>query len=294
MIIDKLNKLLNKRLRKFYFQRFVYKNKYRESIAKKQGAKIGNSSFFGDSILKNEPNEVEVNTLGFTKLGVVLDEKQVDTIIASLSNFKCFDGYRPELGQFTSDEIPSKTQVANYKREDLVTIKEVMDIANDPKILSFVQKFLYGKPTISNVNAWWSIGGKESAQHAQLFHRDVDDYKFIKFFIYLTDVNFENGPHVYVETSAYDDNFKKIRRFSDQEIEDVYGKEKIKYITGGKGEGYFVNTYGIHKGLLPKEGRRLILQVQYSINEVGVEDYNPINIENGDKYDKYINRLLLK
>ena len=293
-MISKINKVVNKRLRKFYFQRMFSKNKKREQIAKRQGARNGQRTFEGNSVLKNDPNELEVNTLGFTKLGVVLDEFQVESIINSLKIYKCFDGYRPELGEFLSDAIPEETQVANYKREDLVSIKEIMEIANDPKILSFVQKFLYGKPTISNINAWWSLGGRKSAQHAQLFHRDVDDYKFIKFFIYLTDVGMENGPHVYVETSAYDDNFKKIRRFSDIEIESFYGKEKINHVTGGKGEAYFVNTYGIHKGLLPKEGRRLILQIQYSINEVGVETYNPIKVENGGEYDKYINRLLIK
>ncbi|NQX96884.1 MAG: hypothetical protein HRT73_03260, partial [Flavobacteriales bacterium] len=171
--MSRINKVLNKRLRKFYFQRQVLKNKNRERIAKKQGAKNGIGVFSGSSILKNDPNELEVNSLGFTKLGLVLDESEVDNIVKALSTFKCFDGYRPELGSFSSNLIPKETQVANYRREDIVSIKEVMDIANDPKILSFVQKFLYGKPTISNVNAWWSVGGRRSAQHAQLFHRDV-------------------------------------------------------------------------------------------------------------------------
>tara|TARA_B100000809_G_C15136014_1_gene530603 strand:+ start:3059 stop:3937 length:879 start_codon:yes stop_codon:yes gene_type:complete len=292
--MSKLKKILNKRLRKFYFQRRVYKNKNREIIAKRQSKKNGKLNFSGSSILKHAPKLEDVNTLGYTSLGVVLDQLEVDNLLNSLNKFKCFDGYRPELGTFYADKIPEQTHVANYKREDLVSVKEVMDIANDPKILSFVQEFLYGKPTISTINAWWSLGGRNDAEHAQLFHRDVDDYKFIKFFIYLTDVGQENGPHVYVETSAYDDKFKTIRRFSDEEIEESYGKEKVKYITGKKGEGYFVNTYGIHKGLLPKEGRRLILQVQYSINEVGIEEYNPIEIDNAVDYDKYINRLLIK
>ena len=102
----------------------------------------------------------------------------------------------------------------------------------------------------------------------------------------------ENGPHVYVESSANDDHFKKIRRFSDAEIEETYGKENVKYFTGKKGEAFFVNTYGIHKGLLPVKGKRLILQVQYSINEVGVENYIPKAI--ATNYNKFVNRLLIK
>ncbi|MEM6894843.1 MAG: phytanoyl-CoA dioxygenase family protein [Bacteroidota bacterium] len=292
--MSKFEKIFNKRLRKFHIQRLVVKNKHRERIAKKQGAKIGSSNFTGESILAEDPNEIEVNTKGFTRLGVVLDEGQINGILASLEKLECYDGYRPELGTFSSKEIPGPTQVANYKREEIVSIKKIMDIANDPKILSFVQKFLHGKPTISALRCWWSVKGNGTAEHTQLFHRDVDDYKFIKLFIYLTDVSLDNGPHVYVETSAYDDRFKKIRRLSDTEIEDTYGKDKINYITGKKGEAFLVNTYGIHKGLLPKEGRRLMLQVRYSINEIGVDNYTPIKAYEEGSYDPYVNRLLIK
>lgn len=290
--MSKLKKLLNKRLRKFYFQRRVYKNANRTRIANKQAIKIGKSEFSGNSFLNEEPNIDEVNSLGYTKLGVVIDDARADALISELNKLECFDPYRPELKRFKADEVSSLTQVANYKREDLVGVKEVMDIANDPKVLSFVQEFLQATPTISNVNAWWSYGGRSAAEQAQFFHRDVDDYKFIKLFIYLTDVKMENGPHVYVESSANDDNYKKIRRFSDEEIEITYGKGNVKYFTGKKGEAFFVDTYGIHKGLLPKKGKRLILQVQYSINEVGVENYIPQAITSN--YNKYVNRLLIK
>ncbi|MDG1475862.1 MAG: phytanoyl-CoA dioxygenase family protein [Vicingaceae bacterium] len=264
----------------------------RERIAKRQANKIGKTEFSGASILEKLPNLDEVNNLGYTKLGVLLNNEKVEKLVNELNKLECFDPYRSELKRFKVSEVSPLTQVANYKREDLVGIKEVVEIANDPKVLAFAQEFLGSIPTISNINAWWSFGEKEAAEQAQFFHRDVDDYKFIKLFFYLTDVEMENGPHVYVESSSKDDQFTKIRRFSDAEIEETYGKDKIKYFTGKKGEAFFVDTYGIHKGLLPKKGKRLILQVQYSINEVGVESYIPQKIEGN--YNKYVNRLLIK
>jgi len=290
--MGRLKKILNKRLRKFYFQRRVYKNVNRERIARNQAKKIGKSEFFGESILENTPNLDEVKSLGYTKLGIVISAEKVEKLVSELNKLDCFDPYRLELNRFKVGEVSPLTQVANYKREDLVSIKEILEIANDPKILAFTQDFLQATPTISNINAWWSFGEKEAAEQAQFFHRDVDDYKFIKLFFYLTDVDMENGPHVYVESSANDDNYKKIRRFSDEEIESTYGKGKVKYFTGKKGEAFFVNTYGIHKGLLPEKGKRLILQVQYSINEVGIENYVPKSIKTD--YSKYVNRLLIK
>ena len=140
--MSKLKKILNKRLRKFYFQRRVYKNKNRERIARNQAKKIGTSEFSGESILENTPNLNEVNNLGYTKLGVILNEEKVDQLGGELNKLDCFDPYRPELKRFKASEVSPLTQVANYKREDLVGVKEVMEIANDPKVLTFVQEFL--------------------------------------------------------------------------------------------------------------------------------------------------------
>ena len=110
--MNRLNKILNKRLRKFYFQRFITKNKNREKIASFQGKRIGTTDFVGESILRSVPNMEEVNTLGYTKLGVVINEEQVNSILRSLDKLKCFDGYRPELGAFRAKEIPNQTHVA--------------------------------------------------------------------------------------------------------------------------------------------------------------------------------------
>ena len=56
---------------------------------------------------------------------------------------------------------------------------------------------------------------------------------------------------------------------------------------------FLVNTYGFHKGLLPQNNNRLLLQVQYSLNPIGIESYVPKNIGN-HAYNEYVNRLILK
>jgi len=235
----------------------------------------------------------ELNQKGYTDLGLFLNETEIKIIKAKIKPFKCYDPFRKGLGNFKLSDIPEQVHVANYRRQDLVTIKELLDIANNSNILDTVQDFLGATPTISNINMWWSLSGKAEAEQAQLFHRDVDDLKFCKLFIYLTDVKSENGPHVYVEGSSNSKKLTKIRRYSDSEIFDTFGKDRIKYFKAPKGSAFIVDTYGFHKGLLPKEGKRLLFQVQYSLNPIGIENYKPLDIGRHN-YDPYINRLILK
>ena len=53
-----------------------------------------------------------------------------------------------------------------------------------------------------------------------------------------------------------------------------------------------VNTYGFHKGLLPKNNNRLLLQFQYSLNPIAIESYKPMSIKSF-AFNPYVNRLLV-
>jgi hypothetical protein len=286
-----MKKLKNKI--KFHLMRKAKSKKLREYFINKQASNIGVKKILKHIGKPVKINNDELSLKGYTNLGLFLSESEVNNLIKKTENFNCFDPFRKELGLFKFSEISSQVHVANYKRKDLSTLKEIMEIANNSDILEAVQDFLGATPTISNINMWWSLSGKEEAEQAQLFHRDVDDFKFCKLFVYLTDVEMENGPHVYVEGSSSSEKLRKIRRYKDSEIFDAFGEDKVKYFTAPKGSAFIVDTYGFHKGFLPKKGKRLLLQVQYSLNPIGIESYEPINI-GSHNYDKYINRLILQ
>jgi len=277
----------------FYLMRTVKSKSIRDFLAQRKSRQIKKSKIpkgIGRIV------DIEVNDLnekGYLNLGSFLSSKEIQNIMDKISTFKCYDPFRKNIGMFYSDEIPAQVHVANYRREDLSSVNELLDIANNSDIIEIVQDFLGATPTISNINMWWSIPGKEKAEQAQLFHRDVDDLKFCKLFIYLTDVDMSNGPHVYVEGSSSSKKLREIRRYNNEEIIKTFGEYSIKYFTAPKGSAFIVDTYGFHKGLLPKNKKRLLFQVQYSLSPIGIESYSPIKIEN-NKYNKYINRLIIK
>ena len=247
-------------------------------------------------LAKSENQATHISNLkskGYTNLDFILDKARIEEIVAYSERVDCFDFYHNADKPVNTKQAPAETHVAYYNRNDLVKFKPILDLANDPAILEIVQEFLGAKPTISNVNMWWSFGGRKQAEHAQLFHRDMDDWRFCKLFVYLTDVSEKSGPHIYVQNSSQSPKLRKIRRYTDNEIESAFGKENVLKFTGEKGSAFIVDTYGFHKGLLPESDDRLLLQIQYSLFPIGIENYNPLSI--GDHaYDPYINRLIIK
>lgn len=246
----------------------------------------------------NDSEESILNSLqkeGVADLGIVLSETKITSIINELKTLNCYDLDNENFPIVDLNDVSKTTQLANYKREDLTAIPEIIQIANDSRIINIISKYLGVKPTISNINCWWSFGDREVAKEAQYFHRDVDDYKFVKMFFYLTDVNEENGPHIFVKGSHKINKLLQLRRFNDNEVAENF-KNQIITLVRPKGSCFIEDTYGIHKGQLPVNGKRLLLQIQYSYLPLHVENYSPnestlLEILN---LDKYINRLVLK
>ena len=252
----------------------------------------GNSKYFKiDDVNKHYK---ELNERGITYLGKILDDDTIEEVKEYISSLKCHDTWAPELGEFQLDEVSNKTHTASFKREDLVLNQTILDIANNKGVLEIAKKYLGATPTISNVNAWWSFGHRKKAQEAQNFHRDNDDIKFCKLFVYLTDVNKESGPHVYVENTVKSDKLRKVRRYEDDEVEAAFGEENIKTLIYPKGHAFIEDTYGMHKGQLPISENRLLFQVQFSISPIGYIKYEPEVINFKGEYNNYVNRLLIK
>ncbi len=134
-------------------------------------------------------------------------------------------------------------------------------------------------PTHVGTNLWWTFPVKpleaDKSLHAHLFHRDVDDFHFFKFFFYLTPVKPGDGAHVCVFAShqnppsfRFGDKWN-LRRYSDSEIDGNYRKEEIVEICGPAGTGFAENTLCIHKGLTPTMDGRLLIQIQFALFDYG-------------------------
>ena len=186
---------------------------------------------------------------------------------------------------------PAGTHVAFFDHEAVVGAPHALEIANAPALLETVAANLGAKPTISYMTAWWSTpAGDGTAQHAEKFHRDVDDLDFIKFFLYLTDVDEDAGPHVFIRGSHVADKLTTIRRYDDAEVHAAFGRESEVRFTGDAGTCFLEKTYGFHRGYPPKTKPRLIFQVLYSLRETIYGPKRPV-VAGGPGFDPFINRI---
>ncbi|SUX29964.1 phytanoyl-CoA dioxygenase family protein [Chromobacterium vaccinii] len=145
-------------------------------------------------------------------------------------------------------------------------------LAFDPYIISVVSKYLGCSPIHVQTNAWFSFPGMSTernlSSNAQMFHQDKEFIKFIKVFVYLSDVGEEQGPHCYIEGSHLDELHRKgidlSCRVEDKDIKKFYSVNRIKMRTGHAGQIIFGDTSCVHKGSQVKNGYRLMLQLEYA------------------------------
>jgi hypothetical protein len=207
---------------------------------------------------------------GFAMLDGVTPKAWIDDIRSYFSGLPCTDPYHKDAPAFVGPQnAPPGTHVAFFDAALVVKAPRMFEIANNPVILHAVARVLGAKPTIGYMAAWWTVpAGDGTAQHAENFHRDVDDLRFIKFFTYLTEVDEESGPHVYVPGSHKNNKLTKIRRYTDEEVTTAFGADSQKRFTGPAGTAFLENTYGFHRGFPAKSKPRLLMQVLYSLRPV--------------------------
>jgi hypothetical protein len=144
----------------------------------------------------------------------------------------------------------------------------------DAVFYSIAEGYLQSLPILSSTNIWWSatFGETPGDDAAQLFHFDFDPPPiWLLFFIYLTDVMPQNGPHVYVRGShlAGIDSAAPLLargyvRIPDEDIRAAFGHDKIVELCGKRGTVLAVDTRGFHKGKMLTAGHRLMCQLTYS------------------------------
>lgn len=237
----------------------------------------------------------ELKDVGCASLGQVLDATQVAEARAWLAKCKVFDMVRPGT-PFALEDRPDGLRIACYGVEDIVGCPHLLELMNRPAILSAVGAYLGCAPTIAAITLRWSFPSSGLGQNIQRFHRDPDDWRFLKLLTYLTDVDAGSGPHVFITGSHREAGTLRSNLLPDAEAAKRYGG-KIHEAFGSAGFGFLADTYGWHKGGVPTDRPRLLLTVQYSILPVYVFLPKPV-ARSGIRtqlpaLDPWINRLIV-
>ncbi|GIU93819.1 MAG: hypothetical protein KatS3mg012_0276 [Gaiellaceae bacterium] len=142
------------------------------------------------------------------------------------------------------------------------------------RMLDVANAYLGMWSKLEYVDLWYSVPQPEEATRvsSQRWHRDFNDRKLVKVFLYLVDVDTDTGPFQYAAGSApggpYGDawpwrplgeNYPP-----EEELERRIPPEAIHTFTGPRGTLLFCNTAGFHRGGFATARPRVLATATYS------------------------------
>ena len=190
------------------------------------------------------------------------------------------------------DDNPNKprqppARFAEWSQEIISACPEFAQAAHDPRLLRIAEAYLECPPLVTILTAWWSYPSAAPLGGMQYFHHDRDDFRCLKLFAYLTDVTEDTGPHQYVDgthdsatithpldTDEFWEWMDKSHRKSEADVAGWFGKPRT--ITGPAGSTFLEDTRGIHRGVPPISGPRMVFEICYAMRAKSNTDYKPI------------------
>jgi hypothetical protein len=151
----------------------------------------------------------------------------------------------------------------------------VATVRQDPLLHTIAAAYLGPQARLAATRLWWSFPTKPREQDLHLasqdrFHFDLDDWQTLKFFFYLTAVDADAGPHVYMRGSHRQRRWKhQLTLLVGQPTDEVlgsYGAGNMLSLTGARGFGFAEDPFGFHMGAAPKRMPRLMMEVAFGVS----------------------------
>jgi len=213
--------------------------------------------------------------------GLRLSQAQINTLLDFAYSHPCYanrdPGYKIAVKSPNPDDLnigPGIKYASYLHSQDLCEVMQ--ELKQDPVILAIAHQYLGRPPVFMHSDLLWSfprpVDDAEKLAAAQVFHCDINDYRSLKFFFYLTDVSKHDGAHIYINGThrrrCLRDQLlgQRLASKADQTIIQTYGENNIVTLTGPAGLGFVGDPYCIHRGgSLDGTTNRLLLQLEFSL-----------------------------
>lgn len=229
---------------------------------------------------------------GIVELGQVFNDAQCDEILDYLSDKPVYH-HQVRLERSFCSTQPGDMGFGIHYSKHVLDCPHVMELVNSARIVKLAQEYLGCNPTLTCLGVQWSYPTTAPAV-AQTFHRDAEGWKFLRFFVYLTDVEEGCGPHVYVRGSHKGKLPLRLKFYPETELAREYGPDSVVKMFGKRGAGIAADTCGIHKGELPTARARLVLNFTFAILPHPTLPYTPLRTRHPRHFINHTNRLFLR
>lgn len=169
---------------------------------------------------------------------------------------------------------------------DLLQLKSVQTLLSDSMLHRIAQNYLGARPVLTSVSLWMDVP-IDSYFDPHVYHYDNDGPGFLKFFFYITDVTEATGAHRFVKGShgrRKPAPLAASQRFTDEEVLEVFGKDKEVVFEAPAGTIIAEDTEGFHRGTSIQHDHRLLMQIQFSL----------IDIPHTEEFFRGVNKISLE
>lgn len=158
-------------------------------------------------------------------------------------------------------------------------------VCDSPTVHALARAYLGPGARLVSRQLWWTFptqaDEKTRKKAAHFFHRDIDDWAFLKFFFYVTPVQRGDGSHHFVLRS-HRPGWKQLtvehlqkKRWTDAQIARGYGAPAMHELHGPAGLGFAEDTFGLHKAQSPSAHPRLLISLVFQLHDYELEDHGP-------------------
>ncbi|MBI2374202.1 MAG: CDP-glycerol glycerophosphotransferase family protein [Deltaproteobacteria bacterium] len=181
---------------------------------------------------------------------------------------------RDRAGELGSDDEKTYALELLGRHPEFDPSSEFGRIATHPTIQQIADHY-FGLPArLRYLNVWHTLASEREARDSQLWHRDREDLRILKVFVYLVDVDEGNGPFTYARTThalgmrraTKPASFqqKGIERSTDQQLARTIPPELWLAATGKKGTVVLADTHGYHKGGFARTADRILFTCMFT------------------------------
>lgn len=159
---------------------------------------------------------------------------------------------------------------------------EFLRLALNERILAVVSHYLGMWPRLKYIDLWYNVpaGPASSEVSSQRWHRDYDDYRMVKLFLYIEDVDAQNGPFMFIpETHAgarlaglYPTKPPTGSYPPPGAVDRVVGPDAPIVCIGDAGTLVLADAAGFHKGGRAIARPRILFTVTYASDAAVEED----------------------
>jgi hypothetical protein len=150
----------------------------------------------------------------------------------------------------------------------------VMKMSLSDSVLRIICGYLGMLGRLAAIDLWYNMPTNGPDIKSQLWHRDPEDRRIVKAFLYLRDVDETNGPFCYIPRTHNGGPFKNIYpqkvaggTYPKGDILDkTFPPDQRQICTGKAGTLIFCDTTGFHRGGNPTSGARFLFNAVYTTN----------------------------